>query len=379
VDWNLLVSVNWGLLEQHHYSEWLTVAISPQRRHRSDRRVLPMTRRVRRIAVRGIALATLLATVASCGLLGGKETPPAADANGNGQVEKAKITLGVLPILDVASVHVAIKKGYFKAEGLEVDLKTIQGGAQAIPGLIAKELDFTFGNWVSFFAAQSKDAAKAVDGIKLIGDGYQAKPDMFLILAAGDSAIKSPADLAGKTIAINTFKNIAELTAKATLEAANVDVSTVKFKEMPFPDMQAAVQNKTVDAAFMVEPFITRAQRVAGQIKVLDAASGPTDNIPIAGYATSGEFAKNNPKTVAAFQRAMAKGQADAADRPTVEPLLVEYAKVDKETAGLVHFGAFPTTLDQTRLQRVVQLMQRYGMLDKELDVKPMLIQPSGS
>ncbi|MDX8034295.1 ABC transporter substrate-binding protein [Lentzea sp. BCCO 10_0856] len=338
-----------------------------------------MTRRVRRIAVRGIALATLLATVASCGLLGGKETPPAADANGNGQVEKAKITLGVLPILDVASVHVAIKKGYFKAEGLEVDLKVIQGGAQAIPGLIAKELDFTFGNWVSFFAAQSKDAAKAVDGIKLIADGYQAKPDMFLILAAGDSAIKGPADLAGKTIAINTFKNIAELTAKATLEAANVDVNSVKFKEMPFPDMQAAVQNKTVDAAFMVEPFITRAQRVAGQIKVLDAASGPTDNIPIAGYATSGQFAKNNPKTVAAFQRAMAKGQADAADRPTVEPLLVEYAKVDKETAGLVHFGAFPTTLDQTRLQRVVQLMQRYGMLDKELDVKPMLIQPSGS
>jgi NitT/TauT family transport system substrate-binding protein len=336
-----------------------------------------MTRRVRRMAVRGIALATLLATVASCGLLGGKEQPPAADSNG--QVEKPKITLGVLPILDVASVHVAIKKGYFKAEGLELELKTIQGGAQAIPGLISKELDFTFGNWVSFFAAQSKDAAKQVEGIKLIADGYQAKPDMFLILAAGDSAIKGPQDLAGKTIAINTFKNIAELTAKATLEAANVDPKSVTFKEMPFPDMQAAVQNKTVDAAFMVEPFITRAERVAGQIKVLDAASGPTDNIPIAGYATSGDFAKKNPKTVAAFQRAIAKGQADASDRPTVEPLLVDYAKVDKETAGLVHFGAFPTTLDPTRLQRVVQLMQRYGLLDKELDVKPMLIQPSGS
>ncbi|SER40377.1 NitT/TauT family transport system substrate-binding protein [Lentzea xinjiangensis] len=338
-----------------------------------------MTRRVRRMAIRGIALATLLVTVASCGALGGKEQAPPADANNSGPVEKAKITLGTMPVLDVASIHVAMRKGYFQAEGLEVELKTIQGGAQAIPGLINKELDFTFGNWVSFFAAQAKDAAKAVDGIKLVADGYQATPGMFLILAAGDSAIKAPQDLAGKTIAINTFRNIAELTAKATLEAANVDVSTVKFKEMAFPDMQAAVQNKTVDAAFMVEPFITRAQRAAGQIKVLDAATGPTDNIPIAGYATSGEFAKKNPKTVAAFQRAMAKGQADAADRPTVEPLLVEYAKVDKETAGLVHFGAFPTTLDQTRLQRVVQLMQRYQMLDKDLDVKPMLIQPSGS
>ncbi|MCP2246764.1 ABC transporter substrate-binding protein [Lentzea aerocolonigenes] len=336
-----------------------------------------MTRRVRRMAVRGIALATMLATVASCGLLGGKETP--APATNNGPVEKAKITLGVLPILDVASVHVAIKQGFFKEEGLEVELKTIQGGAQAIPGLINKELDMTFGNWVSFFAAQSKDAAKAVDGIKLIADGYQAKPDMFLILAAGDSAIKSAKDLAGKTIAINTFRNIAELTAKATLEAANVDPKSVTFKEMPFPDMQAAVQNKTVDAAFMVEPFITRAQRAAGQIKILDAASGPTDNIPIAGYATSGDFAKNNPRTVAAFQRAIAKGQAAAADRPTVEPLLVDYAKVDKETAGLVHFGAFPTTLDATRLQRVVQLMRQYQLLDKDLDVKPMLVQPSGS
>jgi NitT/TauT family transport system substrate-binding protein len=329
------------------------------------------------MAVRGIALAALLATVASCGLLGGKEQAPPAESNG--QVEKPKITLGVLPILDVASVHVAIKKKYFQNEGLEVELKTIQSGAQAIPGLINKELDFTFGNWVSFFAAESKDAAKKVEGLKLIADGYQAKPDMFLILAAADSPIKSPKDLAGKTIAINAFKNIAELTAKATLEAANVDTKTVTFKEMAFPDMQAAVQNKTVDAAFMVEPFITRAQRAAGQVKILDAASGPTDNIPIAGYATSGEFAKNNPKTVAAFQRAIAKGQADAGDRPTVEPLLVEYAKVDKETAALVHFGAFPTTLDASRLQRVTELMQRYQLLDKAMDVKSMLVQPSGS
>jgi NitT/TauT family transport system substrate-binding protein len=272
---------------------------------------------------------------------------------------------------------VAIKKGYFKDEGLDVDLKVIQGGAAAIPGLISGDLDMTFGNWVSFFFAQSKDAAKAVDGIKLVSDGYQAKPDMFLIVAGKDSPLKSPKDLAGKTIAINTFKNIAELTAKATLEANDVDPSSVTFKEFAFPDMQAAIENKTVDAAFMVEPFITRAQRAIGSVTVLDAASGPTDNIPIAGYATSGKFAKENPNTVAAFQRAMAKGQKDASDRATVEPLLQDYAKVDKETASLVHFGEFPTTLDATRLQRVATLMKTYGLLEKEMDVKPMLITAS--
>jgi NitT/TauT family transport system substrate-binding protein len=336
-----------------------------------------MTRRVGRHArmiAGGLSVLALLASVAGCGALGGSSETPAAEKPANGKVEKSKIVLGVLPILDVASVHVAIKKGYFKEEGLDVDLKVIQGGAAAIPGLISGDLDMTFGNWVSFFAAEAKEAAKAVDGLKLVSDGYQAKPDMFLIVAGKDSPLKSPKDLAGKTIAINTFKNIAELTAKATLEANDVDPNSVTFKEFAFPDMQAAIENKTVDAAFMVEPFITRAQRAIGSVTVMDAASGPTDNIPIAGYATSGKFAKENPNTVAAFQRAMAKGQKDASDRATVEPLLQEYAKVDKETASLVHFGEFPTTLDATRLQRVATLMKTYGLLEKEMDVKPMLV-----
>ncbi|WP_367137305.1 ABC transporter substrate-binding protein [Saccharothrix sp. HUAS TT1] len=321
----------------------------------------------------------MLAVVSGCGLLGGSEEEPTSAAAAPGKVEKAKISLGLLPILDVASVHVAIKKGYFKDEGLEVDVKIIQGGAAAIPGLISGDLDFSFGNWVSFFAAEAKQAAQGVDGLKLVSDGYQAKPEMFLILAKSDSTIKSPKDLEGKTIAINTFRNIAELTAKATLEANDVDPAKVNFKEFPFPDMEAAVQNGTVDAAFMVEPFISRAQRSSGQITVLDAASGPTADIPIAGYATTGKFVKENPNTVAAFQRAMAKGQADAADRPTVEPLLVEYAKVDKETASLVHFGEFPTTLDATRLQRVSGLMRTYGLLEQDFDVAPMLVSGSGS
>ncbi|KOX18508.1 thiamine biosynthesis protein [Saccharothrix sp. NRRL B-16348] len=325
-----------------------------------------------------VSAVAMLAVVSGCGLLGGSEEKPTDAAAAPGKVEKAKIKLGLLPILDVASVHVAIKKDYFKEEGLEVEVSYLQGGAVAIPGLINGELDFTFGNWVSFFTAESKGAAKAVDGLKLVSDGYQAKPEMFLILAKAGSPIKSPKDLEGKTIAINTFKNIAELTAKATLEANDVDPAKVTFKEFPFGDMEAAVQNGAVDAAFMVEPFISRAQRTSGQITVLDAASGPTADIPIAGYATSGKFAKENPNTVAAFQRAMAKGQRDAADRPTVEPLLVEYAKVDKETASLVHFGEFPTTLDATRLQRVAGLMRTYGLLEKDFDVKPMLVSSSG-
>ena len=73
------------------------------------------------------------------------------------------------------------------------------------------------------------------------------------------------------------------------------------------------------------------------------------------------------------------EAQVVVADTPFVEPLLVEYAKVDKETASLVHFGEFPTTLDATRLQRVATLMRTYGLLEKDFDFKPMLFAPAGS
>ncbi|USX55640.1 ABC transporter substrate-binding protein [Lentzea sp. HUAS12] len=323
----------------------------------------------RRIAVL-LSAAAVLAAASGCGALGGGQPaatsqPPAA--------EKIFIKVGVLPVVDVAPLHIAMRNGYFKEEGLEVETVVVQGGAAAIPGLVQGSLDITFGNWVSFMAAQSKETAKNVGGIKLISDGYQAKPGMFLILVKGSGTIRSMTDLVGKTIAINTFNNISELTTKAVLEANNIDPKKITLKEMPMPDMEAAIERNVVDAGFMSEPFITRAQRNSGQIAILDAASGPTSAIPIAGYGTTGKFVQENPNTVAAFQRAMARGQQDASDRATVQELLPQYAGVDRDTAKLVNLGQFPTSLDATRLQRVATLMRTYGLLQTDLDVEPML------
>ncbi|HUQ56414.1 ABC transporter substrate-binding protein [Lentzea sp.] len=318
-----------------------------------------------------LAAVTLFAAMSGCGAPDGARQ---AATTPSSKVEKARIKVGVLPVVDVAPLHIAIKNGYFRNEGLEVEPFIVQGGAAAIPGLVQGSLDITFGNWVSFIAAEAKGNAKNAGGLKLISDAYQAKPGMFLILVKGTGSIKTLRDLIGKTIAINTFNNISELTTKAVLEANDIDPKRVTLKEMAMPDMEAAIERNVVDAGFMSEPFITRAQRSSGQLAILDAASGPTDGIPIAGYGTTGRFLQDNPHTVAAFQRAMAKGQRDASDRATVQALLPDYAGVDRDTAKLVHLGQFPTSLDGTRLQRVANLMKTYGLLQTDLAVEPMLV-----
>ena len=211
---------------------------------------------------RRIVLTILLAACALVACTAGPPTPTTP--------EHPHLRLGVLPIVDDAHLIRAQAAGYFAAEGLTVELVTVQGGAAALPRLLTGDLDLTFTNYVSALLgqAQGKGPFRFVDG------GYQAGPNTLLIMTKPGSAIRSPRDLAGKKIAVNTLRNIVELTARSALETAGVDPGSVTFVEVPFPDMAAALQSGKVDAAFTVEPFSTQAALAFGAVSALDAGSG---------------------------------------------------------------------------------------------------------
>jgi NitT/TauT family transport system substrate-binding protein len=103
-------------------------------------------------------------------------------------------------------------------------------------------------------------------------------------------------------------------------------------------------------------------------------ASGPTEDFPIAGYGALGKFINENPKTVAAFQRAMKKATDEAsADRSKIQPLIVEFAKVDQDTASLLTLPNYHSTLDARRLQRVPDQLQEFGIIPQRIDVNTMI------
>ncbi len=125
-------------------------------------------------------------------------------------------------------------------------------------------------------------------------------------MAKKDSPIKSAADLKGKKIAVNTFNNLSQLTAEVQMRVAGVTATQDQFVEKPYPDMPAALENGQVDAAAMVEPFITVASKAGARI-VTDQMTGPTEDFPVAGWLTTESIANKYPKTLAAFQRALGK------------------------------------------------------------------------
>ncbi|WP_370944969.1 ABC transporter substrate-binding protein [Amycolatopsis sp. cg5] len=315
---------------------------------------------------RAVLALALSAALTGCGALGGSEDGP---AQAGGTVEKPKIKVALISTIDLAPLHLANKKGYFKAEGLELEITTAPSSQATLAALISGQADLAFASYVPFFVAQDKKAAD----IKIVADSVSASPRSNMIVTKPGSAVRSVQDLAGKKIGVSALNTASHIMSMAAMKAAGVDQREVRWTPIPFPDMAAALSRGDVDAAYLPEPFITQAARTIGAVPVADVATGPTEDFPIAGYGTLAKFAAANPKTVTAFQHAMKKATDESADRAAVQPYVAEFSKVDQDTAALVTLPNFHSTLDARRLQRVPDQLLEFQVIGGRLDVGPML------
>jgi NitT/TauT family transport system substrate-binding protein len=320
--------------------------------------------RVSLAAAAGVALALLAAACSSSNAATVPPPPPG--------LEKTHLTVGALPVVDSVGLYLAIKNGYFKQEGLTVTADPVAKSPDAIPLMEQGKVDIVAGaNYVSFFQLASTGHLS----LKVLADGISCGPDTFDVLALPGSGITSPAQLAGKTIAVNLVNNIQTLLTNTALRAANVNPATVHYKVVPFPMMAAALKAHQVDAISGVEPFITGAELSVGAETILSDCTGPTASFPISGYVATQQWTQKYPNTARAFQIALNRGQALAdSDRAAVEEALVGYIKgLTSQEAAIVNLGQFPTTLDATHLQRVASLMATGGLISQQFSVQPLL------
>jgi NitT/TauT family transport system substrate-binding protein len=159
------------------------------------------------------------------------------------------------------------------------------------------------------------------------------------------------------------------------LQTAGVNTSTVKYQAIPFPLMGKELAAHKVDAISVVEPFITENELLFGAQPVMSTCTGPTSNFGISGFFSLASFTQKYPNTARAFQAAMERGQALAdSNRADVEEVLPTYIKgLTANQAAVVNLGQYPTTLDQTHLQRVADAMSRAGLVPAPFSVGPLL------
>jgi NitT/TauT family transport system substrate-binding protein len=269
------------------------------------------------------------------------------------------IVVGSLPVLDTAGLQVAIKEGFFKQAGLNVTVESVAQSTAAIPDLLHGSIQVIGGgNYVSFLEAQ----AHGTFPVEFLAPAVDCTANDYGVAAMPASGITTASDLAGKTIAVNLTQNIQTLTTNAVLTADGVSTASVKYIEIPFPDMVAALKAGRVNAISAVEPFLSAAL-AAGAKLVTSTCTGPAADFPMSGYITTQTWARQHAAAARAFQQALEKGNAYANAHPAVvRAVLPAYTSLTSAAAATVPLGSYPSVLTTTALQSIATLMKSGGL-----------------
>jgi NitT/TauT family transport system substrate-binding protein len=303
-----------------------------------------------------VAAAAAVAVLAACG---------SSRASTDSAVEKPDLTVAVVPAISAAGLYIAQQRGYFTAAGLRVKIVPVASGVNAIPNLLNGSVDIDEGQWAADLAAQAKGIAQ----LHALAAASAGGPRVQEIVTPAGSPIQTVAQLAGKTIAVNALGGLAVLATDIMLSSHGVPVSSVHYAVFSFPAMGAALAARKVDAAFIAEPSLSAAENTDGAVPLFDVDQGSTQNIPISGYVTTRAWARKYPRTAAAFTAALRRGQVVAGtDRAAVEQALMPALHISKTTAAVMALGTFPLSVDSIALARVMELMQKNGLLAKTVN-----------
>ncbi|WP_283134212.1 ABC transporter substrate-binding protein [Rhizohabitans arisaemae] len=324
------------------------------------------------LAFRGSLIGLVAAlTLSACGSSGTDSGKP---ANAGG-LEKTELTIGVVPVPSAAPLYIAMEKGFFDQEGIKIKTLPIQAPQAVMPQILNGSIDTFMSSYVSFLSINDSEQAK----LRLLADAQAGKSGIHNIVVLKDSAIKEPKDLKGKTIAVNALKALGELTMSAQLQVHGLTPLDVDFVAVPFDQQIASLETGKVDAAWLVEPFLSGAQTKLGVRTIIDTIAGPTADLPLDGWAATEEWVTKHPKTAAAFTRALAKGQKIAAeDRNAINRIIPTYTKISAEAAAAMGMGVYSTSLSPQRVQRVADLMFRFQYLKRNVDVTKLLASSTG-
>jgi NitT/TauT family transport system substrate-binding protein len=320
---------------------------------------------IRRLPAVLITVACLL-TAASCGDDGGG----GGDSSGT-----QTLKVGVIPIADVAPLYLGIDKGFFKEEQLKIQPQLAEGGAAITPAVVSGDFQIGFSNTISLLIAASKDLPVEIISQGVLG-GKSEEEAWADLLVLKDGPIQDGKDLEGKTIAVNTLENICEVTIKASLEKDGVDVDKLKFTEVPFPDMNAALEQKRVDGACVVEPFVS--QGTAGKAKGIDPFYVRTaPDLTVATYFTSKQYAEENADTVDRFVRAINKSLEYAQAHPDeVRQTLLDNTEIPPEAVEAIKLPIWRTDLNEPTIEKLSELSKKYGLIEEEPDLNELIRQP---
>jgi NitT/TauT family transport system substrate-binding protein len=280
------------------------------------------------------------------------------------------IRMSVPPIDEAATPFYAQDLGYFKDAGLDVVFEAgLSNASAAVAALLGGSINVTASATVAVAAAHSHGI-----GLKVIAPGTLSTEDSLtdVIAVKKDSPLASGADLNGKTIGIIGLKSMQQVAAMAWVDKHGGDSATLKFLELPIPQLCPQVVAGRVDASLPIEPFVTGCKsdiRILGNVN-----TGIAPRFVSIVFVSTDDWLRANPATATRFVAALRRAAIWAnAHRAESAAILARYAKLDPAVAASMARATYATTLDASSLQPAIDASARYGVIDKPFPASEVL------
>ncbi|MFV0407761.1 MAG: ABC transporter substrate-binding protein [Propioniciclava sp.] len=331
------------------------------------------------------SLAAVLALAASTALVLTGCTSGSSDGSGGsgsgGSGDLTTLSVATIGLTSDGGLITGIEQGFFAKEGLKIETSIVANPPAGLAAVQSGQVDIAYSPSIPLLNALAQGVPVQVVGA---ADGYPADSseidnpadfDDTGLFAAPGSGIESVADLAGKTIAIPARKAQLEVVIADELQRAGIDpASGVNWVVLDFTSAVAGLENGTVDAAGLVNPFTAEAS----------AAGAPQLSAPSIGFFETGATGlwtagtatiESKGDAIAAFQRAIVKSNEYATEHPeeaiqagldyTDSPLTLEEAMVP----------VWPSEVLPENLERPNEKMVALGFLPEPVDLTGVILE----
>jgi NitT/TauT family transport system substrate-binding protein len=234
-----------------------------------------------------------------------------------------KFALDFIPLGRHAPWYVALSKGYFKEEKINVSILPTKGTADAIRYVESGLSEFGFIDIPSLVAGGT-----AGSSVRIVAGIYQKAPYCVISLSPGAN-VASPKDMVGLEVGSSNASFMPKIFA-AFMKMNKLDPGTLKIVNIDAAarvPMLVTGKVQAIDQFLMGEPSIRRAAGAAAAPKCLLLADHGLD-IYANSIGVREDFLKANPKAVKGFVRAAMRGWKDAlANPPEAARIQAQYLK----------------------------------------------------
>lgn len=220
-----------------------------------------------------------------------------------------QVALGFVPSVQSAPFYVAQDKGYFAAEGLDVEFK--YGTIQNLLTLVSQG-DIAFASASGDSLMPQRQQGVAVTYVMT----FWAKNPIGALAIAGNNnpPLKTQADLKGKNVGVSAPNSSTHFGLKALLKSANLSDDDVHLVAIGTTEVEALIQ-KRIDAAMTFLPNEAAQMKSLGMATETLAVADYLDYIP-PGFVSGDKTIKEHPELVQKFVNASLRGLRDTLADP---------------------------------------------------------------